>query len=111
MVIKLVRPLLDRRSCDLCKKFLFDTDTDRPSMRGNEPILRESHFALACDTHEGCPKGHYSNPVKLTERNEQAWQHFLDWRVVGLTDAQKACPVLRGNWDIMQELVDKHGIP
>ena len=53
LVIKLTRPLLDRRSCDLCKQYLFDVDTDRPSMRGDEPIPRESHFVLACDTHAG----------------------------------------------------------
>ena len=111
LVIKLTRPFLDRRSCDLCKQYLFDTDTDRPSMRGSEPILRESHFVLACDTHEGCPKGHHSNPVKLSKINEQAWQHFLDWRVVGLTDTQRACPVLRSNWSIMQNLVEQYGIP
>lgn len=111
LVIKLTRPLLDKRSCDLCKQFLFDADTDYLSTRGDEPIPREPHFALACDTHEGCLKGHHSNPVKLTERNKKAWQHFLDWRVVGLTDIQKSCPILRGNWRIMQELVEQHGIP
>ena len=111
LLIRLTRPLLEKRSCNFCKEFLFDSETDLLSMRGSDPIRRKPHFVLACDTHEGCPKGHHSNPVMLTRENEQAWQHFLDWRAVGLTDSHKNCPVLRSNWSIMQGLVDRYGIP
>jgi len=111
VLLKITRPLLANRSCDTCKQFLFDTDTDKPYLRdGYKMVKRESHIVLPCDTREGCPKGHHSDPIHLSEINEKAWNHYLDWRAVGLTDFQRSCPVLRGNWRIMDKLAKKHGI-
>lgn len=109
--LELSNPMLSQRTCSACRKWWFDPDTHLISMNSEGPILRPSNSALMCETNEGCPKGHHSNPIRLGEANQKAWRYYLEWSSVGLPETAKMCPVLRGNWRIIQRLVDTHGIP
>jgi len=110
--LELTNPLLSKRSCAACKKWWFDPDTQLIAMRGGTtPILRPEHSVVPCDTNEGCPKGHYHNPIQFSKQNRLAWKHYLEWSSVGLTDEAKECPILRQNWRIIQGLVNTHGLP
>jgi len=110
--LELTNPLLAKRSCNSCKKWWFDSDTNLISMRDDStPILRPETSVLPCDTHEGCPKGHHTNPIQFNRINRLVWKHYLEWSRVGLNDNDKLCPVLRRNWRIIGTLVDAHGLP
>ena len=108
----LTNPLLAIRSCETCLAYWFNEETGLVVQHGDEPVMRTSHAKPACETDRGCAKGHHENPVQvLSEKNRQAWEHYLEWRHTGLTDAMRECPILRENWKIIGTLVEAHGIP
>jgi len=110
--IELTNPLLAMRTCNSCRKWWFDPETQLISMRADDtPLLRPKHVVVPCETNEGCPKGHYNDPIEFSEQNRQAWRHYLEWHSVGLPESDRKCPVLRRNWRIISRLVDKYGIP
>lgn len=110
--LMLLNPLLGIRSCELCKKYWFDEDSGKIVMRGDELILRPRYATLRCEITEsdGCLKGHHSNPIELNDRNRKAWQHFLARRHVGLTETERTDPIVQKNWQILGDLVEKHGL-
>ena len=111
--LMLLNPLLGLRSCDLCKKYWFDEDSGKIVMRGDTLLPRPKYATLRCEVEasDGCLKGHHSNPLELNERNKKAWRHFLANRHVGLTDTERSDPILKRNWQILGDLVEKHGLP
>jgi len=104
-------PMLGLRDCDLCQQWWFDHDTGLICQNANGPIRRPSHARVPCDTSAGCAKGHHENPLELSHRNKQAWKHFLEWRHIGLPDSHRQCPIVRRNWAIMGNMVEKYGLP
>jgi hypothetical protein len=108
----LQHPMLGLRSCQLCRKYWYDEDSYTVvTDHDGRPKTRPEHAPVACETGTGCLKGHHSDPIELSEKNKQAWRHYLNWRHVGLPDIDKQCPVLRKNWEIMGTLVERHGLP
>lgn len=79
-------PLIARRSCDDCRKYLYD---DRPE--GTHTIVEripgepEPRGAgpVPCDTDQGCPKGHYNDQRSLSARNRQAYAYHKMHRAAG----------------------------
>ena len=108
----LTHPLLAMRTCEMCKTWWFDEDTGLVVQDERGPAKRPKHAVVACDSSIGCLKGHHSDPSSaLNEKNERAWKHFLDYRHVGLSEIERECPILRANWRVMGNLVEKHGLP
>ena len=109
--IILTEPLLAKRTCSLCRKWWFDSDTGLISVNELGPIKRPLKTLVPCETNTGCRKGHYDSPVELCEINKQVWDHYLEWRAVGPRDDSKNCPIMRRNWAILDRLVKIHGFP
>jgi len=104
-------PRLAMRTCAACKKWWFDHDTGLVSRNENGLLLRPAGTVLPCETREGCEKGHFDNPLELNSVNSLVWQHYREWKAVGLTDEAKSCPIVRRNWAIIDRLVEQHGFP
>lgn len=80
VVLELLHPLIAARSCDDCRKYLYDDGPEgnhlpvcriegQPEPRGRAPVPCD------VDRQNGCPKGHYSTPRSLNDRNRQAYDH------------------------------------
>ena len=105
----LTQPLLAVRTCDTCREWWFDEETGLVSKRAGECLPRPSHAPTACDTDRGCPKGHYSNPQGMSDKNQRAFNHYLEWKAVGCPHPE--CPIIRRNWMYIEGLIAKHGHP
>ena len=75
VAVHLRYPRLLNFSCDTCRKWVSNPlkGTYRKYARGPED-------SLLCDTREGCPKGHHSNPLKWLRRHWQAYKYDLQCR-------------------------------
>lgn len=72
-------PWLFNTPCSACRKWLYDPVAGRlfqNNVDGEmEPIPRPEGYPLLCEGGT-CPKGHWSNPVELSEKNRLALQHY-----------------------------------
>ncbi|MCP4507628.1 MAG: hypothetical protein GY826_14715 [Fuerstiella sp.] len=112
ITLLLTDPLLGLRSCAACKDWWFNQETGLVVLDDEDkPKRRKSFVPLACEDTIGCAKGHHSEPLELSEKNQKAWSHFLEWRHVGLPESARNCPIVRRNWKLMGNLVEQHGLP
>lgn len=83
--------MVARRHCEFCRKYVHADTTENgrwvfggvEKWRG-EPLPRGPKEKPPCDhDKDACPKGHYSDPVELSDRNRQAHQHYLRCQAVG----------------------------
>lgn len=56
--------------CDTCRKWVSN-----PLKGTHRNYQREAEDVLLCETREGCPKGHHSNPLEWDRRHWQAYQY------------------------------------
>lgn len=77
-------PHLAKVTCDQCRDWWFDPieGTTVKDQDGNA-ARRESRDDVLCNTLTGCPRGHFTNPVSLSDKNRQAWRHFQECDAVG----------------------------
>lgn len=72
-------PWLRNTSCESCRKWLYDPLTGhlhRNNYDGElEPVPRPAGWPLPCDAGL-CPKGHWKNPVEMSEKNRLALQCY-----------------------------------
>lgn len=89
VVLEILYHKIAHRPCDTCRKFLFDDGPEgthdvveripgHPEPRGRMPTPCE------LDPKKGCPKGHWSRPQSLNERNRQAYQFHQMYRAAGI---------------------------
>lgn len=107
-LLMMKHPLLGIRSCQLCKTWWFDEDTRKIVNIGGVNARRPAHAAVACDTDAGCLKGHWSNPVELSDKNKKAWEHWLEWRSVGCPRPYDA--IMRRNWKWLEAMAKRYGL-
>ncbi len=95
------------RSCSDCVKWVFD-DGGKVSMRAGLPVLRPKGSPTPC---QKCPKIPASvpekireNAIELSDKNAQAWQHYLECRAVG---AFPDDPIVRRNARILRDVYDE----
>jgi hypothetical protein len=72
-------PWLANTSCASCRKWLYDPVAGKlfqNNVDGEmQPIPRPDGYPLLCEG-GSCPKGHWSRPVELSEKNKLALQHY-----------------------------------
>lgn len=100
-------PRLGLRSCELCKQWWFDEDTGLVVKIGPQNLRRPAHAPLACDTIRGCPKGHWSKPIELSDRNRKAFEHWVANRDSGCPAPHDA--ILKRNWRWLEALARHYG--
>jgi hypothetical protein len=108
VALLLKTPLLGLRSCEMCKRWWFDPDTNKIVRVGTADLLRPPHAPVPCDTDAGCLKGHWSNPLEMSPKNRKAWNHWLEWKYVGCPDPHDA--ILRRNWRWFEALAAHYGL-
>lgn len=101
-------PLLAQRPCRTCLKYWFDEDVKKAVSRNGKPLLRPDHAPVACDTSAGCLKGHYEDPVVLSERNRQTMWYYNQFRVVGCPDLED--DIVRRNWNLIYDTVGRNDV-
>lgn len=97
------------RSCDTCRQFWFDEETGLVAKHAGKYLIRPKHAPVACDTDRGCPKGHYSNPQVISEKNNKAFNHYLEFEGVGCPHPE--CPIMRRNWRWVNLIFKRYGHP
>lgn len=105
-------PRLATRSCELCKRWLFDEDTGLVAKSGGKYLARRKNTPTLCDSgsQEKCPKGHHSDPREMSPKNNQALNHYLEWEGTGVCPHPE-CPIMRRNWMWIKRIFDKYGHP
>ena len=105
-MLLLRHPKLAKRSCEICKEYLFDEDTRLISLgRDNQPERRKDYGGdlvcpPMCKTPKGCPKGTPENLLTLNKINEQCYEHYQECVAVNQFPDD---PVVRRNAAIIRE--------
>lgn len=73
------------------------------------PVLRNPKQKLMCERldSEGnskCPKGHFSSPIELSQKNVEAYHHYLTCVAVGSFPDDE---IVRRNARIIRQIVDQ----
>lgn len=108
MRLMLTNPRLAIRPCSLCQAWWFDEDTGCIVQVGDQKLKRPAHAVTACQTERGCSRGSPDNLKAFNERNQQAFDHWMQWRSVGCPAPQDA--ILRRNWMWFESLKENHGL-
>ena len=91
--LELYHPEVAFRNCNHCRKFFYDDKTGKPREDRNKQLLpRLKETTLPCVNGEGCPKGHYSKPLKLSPEERQIVDLYGMVRATGgmcLTEAER----------------------
>jgi len=75
--LRATNPGLANVSCDFCKKWWFNPLDLTVYHRGGKPV-RRTEEPLLCETRQGCPKGSPEKPYGLSEKNNVAFEHYLE---------------------------------
>lgn len=85
--LALSHPQIAARDCQHCQRFAYDELTGRPYQnppRNGKLIPRPAGNQPPCRIDGvGCPKGTPENQTGLSDRNRQAYRHYLECRAVG----------------------------
>lgn len=106
-------PHVAHRSCTDCRKYLYrekankrDAAGTRVEDRNGNPELRAGrNLPCPCETKDGCPKGHWSNPIEWTLEAELGMRLYDIAQVSGsmLTDAEKHDGLVKAQFEIFSE--------
>ena len=111
VMLELAHPEVSARSCDACKRWIFDTENGRlvKNRLTGDPIERPAGTRTPCAT---CPKcsgesnpspdiGHLSD---LSPRNRTTLKRYWEYRVVpGPTD-----DIIQRNFGVIYELLNSY---
>ena len=107
MQLILLHPEVAYRSCEDCKKYVYDHETGRkeeyPAGSGL-PVLRLPGSLPPCHTGpSACAKVSPESKVELSERNQECYRHYLECRAVGSFPDD---PVVRENAAVIRSIED-----
>lgn len=77
-------PSFALRDCQHCLKWQYDENTGRV---GRNPTTRKAMLRYSkplCQTDWGCVKGTPENPIGFSKQNQQAFEHYLECKEVGI---------------------------
>ena len=102
-----------RIDCDDCKQFVFDLKTgERETFKSGPerkelPLARNAGESPPC---RQCPKEspERAKQIELSDKNWQAYSHYLQAKAVGLTDAEKRDPIVRRNFALIEMISSDH---
>lgn len=73
-------PEVAGRDCNSCREWWYGPN-GRPLV-DSQGLKRKRVGVVPCETQIGCPKGHYSNQTDLSQKNQNAYEHYLECRAV-----------------------------
>lgn len=74
-------PHFSRFSCESCRYWWVDPRSGTTARYNDQPLRRQGE--TLCETPQGCPAGHYTQQRRLSEKNVQAFRHYLECVAVG----------------------------
>lgn len=88
-------PVVASRPCEFCRQYQHKDEVPVGELRwtfgavrtdrSGEPIPRHKGQKTPCEIDKNaCPKGHWSNPVQLTDQNWRALVHYRECKAVGV---------------------------
>lgn len=92
MILRADHPEVADRVCEVCILYMHNEKTGEILMKegrdanGNEVKMKIERKGTKppCEIKgKGCPKGHWSNPIELSRRNEQAYLFHKECQSVG----------------------------
>ena len=79
-----MHPEIAYRDCADCTAHVYDEKTGRRVEIAGKPMARPKGTLPPCRLRtNGCPKGTPEESRALNERNQKAYQHYLECRAVG----------------------------
>lgn len=110
----LANPEVAYRSCEDCRKWMYNHETGDLVMRNGEPVLRVKGVKLPCEMSVGqpfdvrqraCAKVAPDAGLELSEKNLQAYQHYRECKAVGEFPDD---PIVRQNAATISEIIENH---
>lgn len=83
MQLILLHPEVAFRDCAHCLEHVYDESIGKLMYHRGQPLKRMAGIKPPCQTAKGCPKGSPTASVALSERNQQAYDHYQRCRAVG----------------------------
>ena len=109
MRLMLKNPLLAIRTCEVCQKWWFDEETGKVIQIGGQYLTRPEHAETKCRVAaEGCEKGTPEHQLSFSQRNQQAFEHWMQWRAVGCPNPHDA--IVRRNWMWFESMERHYGL-
>ena len=109
MELLLLHPAVAHRDCGHCLKVWYDEETGKPFDSGNgKEHPRHAGCPVPCSTKVGCPKGTPENPKSLSEKNAEAYLHYLECKAVSNFPDD---PIVRRNAGIIyriEQSIERH---
>ncbi len=114
MGLILAHPEVAYRSCEDCKKWMYNHETGEIVEHNGKPMLRVKGVKLPCEASVGqkfdvrqraCAKVAPDAGVELSEKNLQAYQHYRECKAVGEFPND---PIVRQNAVTIGELIENH---
>lgn len=102
VMLHLRNPEVSGRDCGSCRKWWYSSSGKIVTDRDGNPRPRQS--VLPCETHAGCPKGTYDNPIDLSEKNRKAYNHY---RVCKAVMSFPDDPIVKRNAVIISECEER----
>lgn len=79
-------PHLASVTCSQCREWWYDPltgETLKSKGRTGEPLLRPEPKQVMCETSLGCRKGHWKDPIEVSQRSRDAIEHYKDCLAFG----------------------------
>jgi len=110
VLLILQHPELACRSCDDCRRWQYNHETGEVTddKRRGGKMKRQGPTPCELDPKDGCAKGHWRSPGQLSQRNQQAYQHYLECKAVSIFPDDA---IVRRNAGIIrqaEDLVERH---
>ena len=110
VILELYHPQVAKRDCGHCQKFHYDEDSGLPVQDSRGGCIGDGQYLYRrgptpCRTSKGCPKGTPENPATLSERNRQAYRHYLECKAVGDFPGDS---IVRRNAGIIRSIEESH---
>lgn len=103
MRLLLLHPEVATRDCGRCQKWLYDEKTGQITQRAGKNVERPAGTFPPCRSLTGCPKGTPENQRSLSQKNERAYQHYLECKAVGSFPND---PIVRRNAALIRAVED-----
>jgi hypothetical protein len=112
-------PTVAARSCADCQKYVYDDHPEHGEFGAAPQRMPQSKAIILRVVGQptpcwGCPKIPGDAPEKTplfaiepTERSVRAYQHYRESRAVGMTDAERADPIVRRNAALIADVLEQ----
>lgn len=93
-------PWLKNVTCSQCRVWWFNPLDGTCATRDGQQLRRCGK--VLCETNDSCPKGHWKSPIEFSEKNQRAYDHYLECKATGRFPND---PIVLRNARIIEEAI------